>query len=184
MAEQLAVSWNTYSFPKNCRVAAVRYGNVLGSRGSVVHLFREAVAQHRPIPLTDPEMTRFWITVGEAVAFVLRALFLMRGGEVFLPVLPAMRIADLAEALAPGYPVDVVGIRPGEKLHEVLIGEDEAERAVLGNQLVILEPTHLAWPRLPWEGLRAAKRWRYTSDGEDTVRLTIPQMRALLQEVP
>src|SRR5439155_26785927 len=124
-AEKLFVQGNTYGSGRGTVFACVRYGNVVGSRGSVIPLFLEQ-RQHALLTVTDPMMTRFWITLEQGVRFVLRCIGLMRGGEIFVPKLPSMRIMDLAEAIAPGCQFDFVGIRPGEKLHEVLISEDEA----------------------------------------------------------
>src|SRR5206468_11516297 len=107
----------------------VRYGNVMGSRGSVLPLWR-SLRSGGPLPITDRRMTRFWITLDQAVSFVLRALVRMRGGEIFVPKLPSMRILDLAEAAAPGYELTEVGIRPGEKLHEMMITAEDARKAV------------------------------------------------------
>ena len=109
------------------RFSVVRYGNVLGSRGSVVPFFKKLMANGaKELPVTDARMTRFWITLDQGVEFVLKAFYRMQGGEVFVPKLPSSRIADLAEALAPELPIKIVGIRPGEKLHEVLCPSDDS----------------------------------------------------------
>ena len=107
----------------------VRYGNVVGSRGSVVPFFKER-AQTGVLPITDPRMTRFWITLDQGVHFVLHVLELSRGGEIFVPKIPSMKITDLAQASAPDCKQEIVGIRPGEKVHESLIGEDEGQNAI------------------------------------------------------
>jgi len=107
--------------------SVVRYGNVIGSRGSVVPFFEELVRKKaKTIPITDPRMTRFWITLEQGIAFVLSSLALMKGGEIFVPKIPSMKIVDLAKMIAPGISHETVGIRPGEKLHEVMITEDDA----------------------------------------------------------
>jgi len=109
------------------RFSVVRYGNVVGSRGSVVPLFKRLIEQGaKELPVTDARMTRFWITLDQGVSFVLSSLGTMRGGEIFVPKIPSMKITDLAEAMAPGLPTRVVGIRPGEKLHEMMISADDA----------------------------------------------------------
>lgn len=181
-----AVASNALSVPRGTAVACVRYGNVLGSRGSVVHLFRQRVADGRPLLLTHREMTRFWITVDEAVALVSRCLGLMVGGEIFVPVLPAMRLVDLAEAVAPGHPTQVVGLRPGgEKLHEVLINEDEARRTVaVDDTLWCIRPEPHAWRADdPWQGEPFPSGFVYQSDRVGW-RLSVADMRKLLESVP
>ena len=124
-SDKLFVSANGYSGHHGTRFSVVRYGNVMGSRGSVIPLF----LQMRPtgvLPITHPKMTRFWITLEQAVEFVLQCLGRMRGGEIFVPKIPSMNIVDLAKAIAPECRLDVVGIRPGEKLHETMVPEDDA----------------------------------------------------------
>lgn len=111
--------------------AVVRYGNVVGSRGSVVPFFRKLLdGGARNLPITDPRMTRFWITLRQGVDFVLSSLAMMQGGEIFVPKIPSMKVVDLATAMAPGLPQEVIGIRPGEKLHEVMITSDDARATV------------------------------------------------------
>jgi UDP-N-acetylglucosamine 4,6-dehydratase/5-epimerase len=124
--EKLFIAGNSYSGKKETRFSIVRYGNVAGSRGSVIPLFRSKAKCNEPLPITDTSMTRFWITLGQGVDLVLRALEIMKGGEIFIPKIPSFKITDLAQEIAPGYPCEVVGIRPGEKLHEVLISESES----------------------------------------------------------
>jgi len=121
------------------RFSVVRYGNVVGSRGSVIPLFRRLIDQGATaLPITDERMTRFWITLDQGVSFVLSCLGLMRGGEIFVPKIPSMKVTDLAEAMAPGLPTRVVGVRPGEKLHEMMISADDARNTVdLGDRYSI-----------------------------------------------
>lgn len=161
VAETYAVQANSYAFPRGTTIAAVRYGNVLGSRGSVVHVWREALDRGEPLRITHAQMSRFIITLPQATAFVLRALALMEGGEVFVPLLPAARIDVLADAIeaewlerhgAAGYGTDrariVTGLRPGgEKLAEALLSDEEAARTwhcADGGGVVIL-PSHHSW---------------------------------------
>ena len=126
-AEKVFVAANNLAGKLPTRFSIVRYGNVLGSRGSVLPFFRRLIAEGADhLPVTDPRMTRFWITLPQGVAFVLQAMAHMTGGEIYVPRIPSMRIPDLAHAMAPGLPIKVVGIRPGEKLHEVLITDSEA----------------------------------------------------------
>ena len=126
-AEKVFVAANNLAGKLPTRFSIVRYGNVLGSRGSVLPLFRRLIAEGADhLPVTDPRMTRFWITLPQGVAFVLQAIAHMTGGEIYVPRIPSMRIPELAKAMAPQMPIRVVGIRPGEKLHEVLITDSEA----------------------------------------------------------
>ncbi|BCD45323.1 UDP-N-acetylglucosamine 4,6-dehydratase (inverting) [Helicobacter suis] len=139
-SDKLFTSANNMKGSARTKFSVVRYGNVVGSRGSVVPLFRELVKLGATqIPITDTRMTRFWITLKKGVAFVLKSLERMHGGEIFVPKIPSMNIADLAKALAPQIPIQIVGIRPGEKLHEVMISADD--RALEFEDFYILEPT-------------------------------------------
>jgi len=135
--EKLLTAANAYSGDRATRFSLVRYGNVMGSAGSVIPLFRNQMKQGK-LTITDARMTRFWIEMPEAVALVLRGLELMQGGEIFIPKLPTSDIETLAEAVAPGVQRTVVGIRPGEKLHETLISSEEARRTSdMGDLLVV-----------------------------------------------
>src|SRR6202167_502643 len=124
-AEKMFVQANAYAGSQDTRFSCARYGNVVGSRGSVIPVFQEQ-RKHGRITLTDPRMTRFWLTLEHGVRFVIAAIEQMHGGEIFVPKIPSMRMVDLAEAVAPGCAVECIGIRPGEKLHEVLLSEDKA----------------------------------------------------------
>jgi UDP-N-acetylglucosamine 4,6-dehydratase/5-epimerase len=149
-AEKLFVHANTYSGAGGTRFAAVRYGNVLGSRDSVVPLF----AKQRGtgvVTITDARMTRFWITLDQGVRFVIRSLELMHGGEVFVPKIPSMKLAELAKVIAPGCEYRVTGIRSGEKVHEVLLSEDEARHAIEYDGLFVVTPEHSWWKDSPWQ---------------------------------
>jgi len=143
-AEKIIVQGNAYAAGSKTRLACVRYGNVVGSRGSVVPLFQRQVESGR-LTITDERMTRFWISLPEAVDLVLHAFDQARGGEVFIPKIPSMRVVDLAEAMAPGVPVEVIGIRPGEKLHELLLTADESRHAVDAGENFVLLPEHQWW---------------------------------------
>lgn len=125
-AEKIFVAANNISAGR-CIYSVARYGNVVGSRGSVVPLFQQIANAGGDIPITDPRMTRFWMTLDQAVDFVLTSLDMMKGREIFIPKLPSVKITDLAEAIAPGAKHKIVGIRPGEKLHETLMLEEEAQ---------------------------------------------------------
>ena len=141
-ADKIMVAANNLVGDTGARFAVVRYGNVLGSRGSIVPFFQKLVSEGaKSVPITDPRMTRFWITLDQGVAFVLSCIAAMRGGEIFVPKIPSMRIVDVAHAIAPRLPQEMVGIRPGEKLHEVMITEDDARMTVeLDDRYVILPP--------------------------------------------
>lgn len=140
-ADKIFVAGNNLSVGQPT-FSVVRYGNVVGSRGSVVPFFRRLVADGADrIPITDTRMTRFWITLSQGVEFVLSCLDMMRGGEIFVPKIPSMRVTAVADALAPGVPQDVIGIRPGEKLHEIMVTADDARATVaLDDRYVILPP--------------------------------------------
>lgn len=140
-AEKLFIAANSVA-AGNTIYSVVRYGNVVGSRGSVVPLFKQLAAEGKPLPITHPAMTRFWITLQHAVLFVRDAINDMGGGEVFVPKIASMRILDLAEAIGPGLPRPEVGIRPGEKLHETLITIDEGRAIVSAtNQRITMMPS-------------------------------------------
>jgi len=163
-AEKLFVQGNAYGHPRGTAFGVVRYGNVIGSRGSVVPLFAAQRASGR-VTVTDRRMTRFWIELGQGVAFAIRSAELMRGGEIFVPKIPSMRIMDLVAAVAPGCAVEDIGIRPGEKLHEILISEDESRQALEFEDMFVLEPVFPSWAFAPWDGgKRAAPGFRYASD--------------------
>ena len=128
-ADKLFVAANIYGGHDKTIFSVVRYGNVVGSRGSVVPFFKER-AKTGILPITDSRMTRFWITLDQSVHFVLRVVDLASGGEIFVPKIPSMHIVELAKAIAPECKQEVVGIRPGEKIHEILIGEDEGRNTI------------------------------------------------------
>lgn len=180
-AEKIVVQGNAYAAGFDTRLACVRYGNVVGSRGSVVPLFRKQREDGR-LTITDERMTRFWITLPQAVDLVLYALEHAVGGEVFIPKIPSMRVVDLAEAMAPGVRRDVVGIRPGEKLHEVLLTQDESRHSVDADDVYVVLPEHPWWEDHPrWmEGRRLDDGFVYSSDNNDWW-LTTDELRDLLK---
>ena len=145
-SDKIFVAANNLSGGGNPSFSVVRYGNVVGSRGSVVPLFRRLIEEGADsLPITDDRMTRFWITLEQGVAFVLSCLGMMHGGEIFVPRIPSMRMVDLATALAPDLPQRIVGIRPGEKLHEVMITADDARNTVRLPDRFIIEPSFDFW---------------------------------------
>ncbi len=163
-AEKLFVQANAYGHPRGAVFSVVRYGNVIGSRGSVIPLFAAQRSRGR-ITVTDPEMTRFWIRLDQGVEFVIRCIPFMRGGEIFVPKIPSMRIMDLVGAVAPGCEVEFIGIRPGEKVHEILISEDESRQAIEFDEMFVIEPTYPSWEfQSSGTGKRPAPGFRYSSD--------------------
>jgi UDP-N-acetylglucosamine 4,6-dehydratase/5-epimerase len=143
-SDKLFVAANSYSGSKKTRFAVVRYGNVVGSRGSVVPFFKK-VKETGVIPITDERMTRFWITLDQGVQFVIDNLGRMRGGEIFVPKIPSMKVTDLATALAPDCKIEIIGIRPGEKLHETMITEDDARRTLDYGTYYVIQPEFSWW---------------------------------------
>jgi UDP-N-acetylglucosamine 4,6-dehydratase/5-epimerase len=166
-AEKMFVQANAYAGGQETRFSCARYGNVVGSRGSVISIFLEQRKRGR-ITITDPRMTRFWLTLEHGVRFVIGAIQQMHGGEIFVPKIPSMRLIDLAEAVAPGCVLDYIGIRPGEKLHEVLLSEDESRTAVEVDEMFVIKPLHPWWQKGNWIRARELPPdFRYTSDSND-----------------
>jgi UDP-N-acetylglucosamine 4,6-dehydratase len=179
-AEKMFIAGNSYVGKKKTRFSVVRYGNVLGSRGSVIPLFKEK-KKEGVIPITDTRMTRFWITLDQGIEFVIRCFDLMRGGEIFIPKIPSMRIMDLVEAVAPGCKHEIIGIRPGEKLHEVLISEDESRNAVEFDDFFVIQPTFKWWSgESVKDGKKVPDGFKYSSDN-NTEWLTVDQLRKLIK---
>jgi UDP-N-acetylglucosamine 4,6-dehydratase/5-epimerase len=167
-ADKIIVAANHLTGIRGARFSVVRYGNVIGSRGSVVPLFKELVRNGADtLPITDPRMTRFWITIDQGVAFVLSSLALMNGGEIFVPKIPSMRVVDLAKAMAPKARHETVGIRAGEKLHEVMITEDDARMTLELDDRYVICPSLISWTdrHLTEAGARPVNEFfRYSSD--------------------
>jgi UDP-N-acetylglucosamine 4,6-dehydratase len=182
-ADKIFIHGNSYSGPRGTRFSCVRYGNVVGSRGSVIPLFREQQKIGK-ITITDKRMTRFWITLDQAVELVINALRHMQGGEIFVPKIPSMRIVDLAKAIAPECEIEVIGIRPGEKLHEVLITEEDGRNTVMYNGMFVVMPTY-SW----WETQNYKKRKKlpegfvYTSNNNDHW-LSVDDLRRIIYGPP
>jgi UDP-N-acetylglucosamine 4,6-dehydratase/5-epimerase len=166
-AEKIVTQGNVYAGDRNVRFATVRYGNVVGSRGSVVPIFKRQ-AEEGLVTITDEAMTRFWITLKHAVQLVVNSLAWMVGGEVFIPRIPSMRVVDLAEALAPGVRREITGIRPGEKIHEVLITSDESRHTVGFDDHFAVYPSFPFWHEDAFPaGQELAPGFRYASDTND-----------------
>ena len=182
VAEKLFVQANYYSGSGPTRFSCVRYGNVLGSRGSVIPVFLQQKANGK-VTVTDPRMTRFWITLEDGVRFVIRCIEQMHGGEVFVPKIPSMNIMDLKEVIAPGCEVEKIDIRPGEKIHEVLISEDEARQTLELDDMFVIQPAHAWWGGDKWtEGKPLDEGFRYASD-TNTQWLAQDQLKELIQEM-
>jgi UDP-N-acetylglucosamine 4,6-dehydratase/5-epimerase len=178
-SDKLFVAANSYASHSNARFSVVRYGNVLGSRGSVVPIFVKA-RQTGKLTITDKRMTRFWITLDQGVDFVLNSLKVMHGGEIFVPKIPSMNILDLAEAIAPNCKIEFTGIRPGEKLHEVMVPEDEARMTLELDDFFVIQPNFPWWDYEKWkEGKACPEGFVYSSD-RNTQWLTPQQLHKML----
>ncbi len=179
VSDKLFIAGNAYAGGKRTRFAVVRYGNVVGSRGSVIPFFKR-VAPTGVVPITDPRMTRFWITLEQGVRFVIDSVERMQGGELFVPKIPSMRLTDLAEAVAPGAKLEVVGIRPGEKLHEEMISENDARRTLDLGDYFVIQPEMDWWPNtLKGDGL--PEGFSYSSD-TNTQWLSVPKLREMVRD--
>jgi UDP-N-acetylglucosamine 4,6-dehydratase len=167
-SDKLFVAGNHYANHADTRFSVVRYGNVVGSRGSVVPLFQQLADSGR-LPVTDTRMTRFWITLPQAVQFVVDSFDRMTGGEIFVPRIPSTTIVDLAAAIAPDAEIDVVGVRPGEKLHEEMISEDDARRTFAFDDHYVIAPLLNEWTGgNRWEvGKQLPEGFSYRSDTND-----------------
>lgn len=182
-SDKLFVAANNYSGAHGTRFSVVRYGNVVGSRGSVIPFFLKA-KKTGVLPITDKRMTRFWITLDQAVAFVMRSLEMMEGGEIFVPKIPSMNIMDLAKAVAPECQAQEVGIRPGEKLHEVMVTEDDARDTLEYPDRYVILPASHEWNETLGKKTKGIQRcpdgFRYSSDGNKDW-LTVEQLRTMIK---
>jgi UDP-N-acetylglucosamine 4,6-dehydratase len=177
-ADKLFTAANVYGANTSTFFSVVRYGNVMGSRGSIIPLFKELAAKNMKIPITDKRMTRFWITLDQAVSFVQEAFRDMNGGELFVPRIPSMRITDLAMALAPNSEIKEIGIRPGEKLHEEMISSDDSRRTVKQKNRYVISPISVEWNYIEPPGERLPEGFSYKSDTND-LWLTIDDIKKL-----
>ena len=182
-AEKLMIQSNAYAGGTDTRFSCVRYGNVVGSRGSVVPLFINQRGSGQ-VTLTDERMTRFWISLDQGVRFVIRCIEEMQGGEVFVPKIPSMNMVDLAHAIAPDAKIKIIGIRPGEKLHEVLISEDEARTTVELEDMYVVQPAEALWFGHQWEskGRPLPDDYHYASDN-NTEWLTVEAIQAIVAPI-
>jgi len=183
-ADKLFIQGNSYSGSRGTRFCCVRYGNVIGSRGSVIPLFKEQKKSGK-VTITDRRMTRFWITLDQAIELVIKALCHMQGGEIFVPKIPSMKIMDLARAVAPGCEIGFIGIRPGEKLHEALITEEEGRNTVAYDGMYIIMPSYSWWEdRNRYDiGQKLPDGFVYTSDKNDEW-LTEDHLREIIYDSP
>ncbi len=187
--EKLFIAANAYAGAKDTCFSVVRYGNVVGSRGSVIPFFKKLVSEGADeLPITDERMTRFWITLQDAVDLVLLALKEASGGEVFVPYIPSMRIVDLARAICPHCKLKIIGIRPGEKLHETLISEDEARHTLKVNMngktyfLILPEFPFETKKTNEWKGKPLPEGFIFRSDKNDWW-LSVEELRELVKHV-
>ncbi|MFJ7185428.1 UDP-N-acetylglucosamine 4,6-dehydratase (inverting) [Lysinibacillus xylanilyticus] len=178
-SDKLFVAANSYVGDKEIGFAVVRYGNVVGSRGSVVPFFKK-IKEKGVLPITDERMTRFWITLEQGVQFVLDSLERMHGGEIFVPKIPSMNVIDLAKAIAPECEIEIVGIRPGEKLHEAMIMEDDARHTLEFDTYYVIQPEFPFWsPKFAEGGKPLNGGFSYTSNN-NTEWLSIEALRNLI----
>ncbi|UNL84779.1 UDP-N-acetylglucosamine 4,6-dehydratase (inverting) [Priestia koreensis] len=181
-SDKLFVAANSYVGDKDTKFAVVRYGNVVGSRGSVVPFFQK-MRETGEVPITDERMTRFWITLDQGVQFVVDNLERMHGGEIFVPKIPSMRVVDLAEAIAPECNIKYVGIRPGEKLHEAMITEDDARRTLEFESYYVIQPEFPWWSdEIMTDGKKLSDGFKYTSD-LNSEWLTVEELRELVEGI-
>jgi UDP-N-acetylglucosamine 4,6-dehydratase (inverting) len=180
-ADKLFITGNHYAAAYPTRFCVVRYGNVMGSRGSVIPFFRKLAAEGKSLPITDLRMTRFFITLPQAVKFVTDSFETMQGGELYVPRIPSMKIVDLAQAVAPGAEMHEIGLRPGEKLHEEMISPEEGRRALRIGDRFVLQPDLASWGyQAPDHGEAVPEGFHYTSDNNDEW-LTREDFQALLE---
>lgn len=181
-SDKLFVAANAYVGEKETRFAVVRYGNVVGSRGSVVPFFKKIKASGK-LPITDDRMTRFWITLEQGVQFVLDSLERMYGGEIFVPKIPSMKVTDLAKAIAPECEIEIIGVRPGEKLHEAMIMEDDARHTREFETYYVIQPEFSWWSKeYQNEGKALPDGFVYTSDN-NIDWLSVNQLRKLINDI-
>lgn len=180
--ERLFAQANVYTKARESKFSCVRYGNVVGSRGSVIPLFLSQ-RENGIITITDENMTRFWLTLEQGVRFVIDCIERMYGGEVFIPKVPSMKITDLAHAIAPEARTEITGIRPGEKVNEILLTEEEARHTMEFDDYFVVEPEHSFWGKATVEkGKHLPEGFRYTSDNNDCW-LSEMELRAMVEDL-
>ncbi len=183
-SDKIFIAGNNLSGYKGTRFSVVRYGNVIGSRGSVIQFWRKLIDDGEAcLPITDKRMTRFWITLDKGVDFVLKSLERTIGGEIFVPKLPSMNIVDLASAVRPECQTKTVGIRPGEKLHEVMIPHDEARNTLEFDEYFVIEPSFQFWSRQSYQdkygGTEVAEDFEYSSNTNEWI-LSVNELQKMI----
>ena len=166
-ADKLFVAANNYSHAYGTAFSVVRYGNVMGSRGSVIPFFKNLAEQGKRLPITDLRMTRFWISIEDAVKFVIESLEMMTGGELYVPKIPSMKIIDLAHAVSADSKLEEIGMRPGEKLHEEMISADDSRRTIILENRFVVTPVVAEWGYTAPAGQTMAEGQAYRSDSND-----------------
>jgi UDP-N-acetylglucosamine 4,6-dehydratase len=166
-ADKLFIAANNYSYSYGTIFSVVRYGNVMGSRGSVIPFFKRIAEEGKPLPITDLRMTRFWISIEQAVRFVVDSLEMMAGGELYVPRIPSMKVVDLAKAVAPGSDLEEIGMRPGEKLHEEMISADDSRRTIILDKRYVVLPVIAEWGFKAPNGITMQEGHAYRSDTND-----------------
>lgn len=189
-SDKLFVSANNTQGVKDCSFSVVRYGNVIGSRGSILPFFRKLIAEGATeLPITDDRMTRFWITLDQGVEFVMNAFKRMHGGEIFVPKIPSTKVTDLAKALAPDLPHKIIGIRPGEKLHEVMCPKDDCFHTIEFDDHFVIKPTINFTEEVDYTTNAEGGKGNYVEDGfeynslDNEHYLTIEELKALNESV-
>ena len=180
-SDKLFIAGNSYVGADDTIFSVVRYGNVMGSRGSVIPFFLKK-KDEGVLPITDPRMTRFWITLEQGVDFVLKCLERMVGGELFVPKIPSMNMMDLAEAIAPECKTEIIGIRPGEKLHEVMVPKDENRKTLEFDEYYLIQPDFDFWERrfVNHDGKQVPNDFEYNS-GTNPWKLSVETMREMIK---
>ena len=163
-ADKLFIAANNYSSSYGTSFSVVRYGNVMGSRGSVIPFFQKLARENQPLPLTDLRMTRFWISIKQAVTFVMDSLDIMNGGELYVPRIPSMKLIDLARAVDSESKIIEIGMRPGEKLHEEMISADDSRRTLILENRFVVQPVIAEWGFVPPKGIQMPEGIAYKSD--------------------
>ena len=181
-ADKLFVAANNYSHSYGTTFSVVRYGNVMGSRGSVIPFWKSLADAGQPLPITDLRMTRFWISIEQAVQFVMDSLEIMHGGELYVPRIPSMRIIDLASAVAPEAKLEEVGMRPGEKLHEEMISADDSRRTFLIGDRYVVTPVVAEWGYTTPKGIPMTEGVAYQSQTND-LWMSQEDIRKFLTEI-
>ncbi|MCD6579025.1 UDP-N-acetylglucosamine 4,6-dehydratase (inverting) [bacterium] len=182
VAEKLFIQGNTYSGKRKTKFSCVRYGNVMASRGSVIHIFQEQ-RKNGTITITDQDMTRFWITQRQTVRFITNCIEKMKGGEIFVPKIPSMKIIDLAQAIAPRSKIKITGIRPGEKIDEVLLTGEEARHAKEFDKYFVVEPEYAFWNKNNFkDGKSLTSNFVYSSSNNDHW-ITKAELNKMLEEL-